>query len=536
MKAPIVLFVYNRPLHTQKTLDALAINPEAIESELYIFCDGPKSKPDDLIQINQVKNIVTTESRFKKVNLVIHKKNKGLADSIIEGVTEIVNKHSRIIVIEDDIVVTEGFLKYMNNALDLFENKKEVFHINGFNNESNLQFLLNDYYFLNFMSCWGWGTWKDRWNKITLDHNYFYDKLTNDQSAMSDFNYDDTLGFHNQLDANIKGEIKTWAILWFSTVYFNKGLCLTPKYSFVNNIGMDGSGINCEKNTLYEKIYFKVNTPLEVAFGKLKYTELFLARLHLKLFFKYGSKFNLFNKSKKQLMLIKRLLVKLKKKFIKSPYECKTNIPKKWYGNDYGGFFICPNTLNENSVVYSFGIGEDISFDLDVINNHKSNVFAFDPTPKSIDWVKKQNGNDNFNFYDFGVDTINGNKCFNLPLNKDHVSGSVFDGGHLIRANPITVQMKRVKTIMNDLGHDYVDVLKMDIEGSEYEVLDDILDSKVQIGQIVVEFHDRFFVEPNKSFRIMKKLKANGFLLFGVSDSKEELSFINKKMFSKIHS
>lgn len=132
--SPIVLFAYNRPTHTQRTLDALSLNPEALESELYIYCDGPKSKmsDEDLKKINQVVDIAKGEKRFKTVEVRVGVKNKGLANSIIGGVTEIVEKHGRIIVLEDDIETSSGFLGYMNNALTLYENNDDVMHVSGY--------------------------------------------------------------------------------------------------------------------------------------------------------------------------------------------------------------------------------------------------------------------------------------------------------------------------------------------------------------------------------------------------------------------
>lgn len=317
MYAPVVLFVYNRPFHTEQTLNALASNIEAVDSELYIFCDGVKigASIEDVNNINLVKKIVRNENRFKKVNLIIREYNIGLANSILNGVTEVVNKCGKIIVLEDDIVVTKDFLYYMNKSLHIFKNNKNVFHINGFNNESNLQFLLNDYYFLNFMSCWGWATWRDRWSQLNLDFNYFYDKLLIDEKAMSRFNYGKTLSFDNQLEANIKGEIKTWAILWYATVNFNKGLCLTPKYSLVNNIGMDGSGVHCSENVFYNNVYEKTNAPLKDSLiQKIKYRELLRHRVHLKLFFKYGSKLQISFIIKEIIANLKRILKRIKKR------------------------------------------------------------------------------------------------------------------------------------------------------------------------------------------------------------------------------
>ncbi len=177
MLAPIVLFVYNRPWHAEQTLKALMLNELANESELFIYCDGPKPNAleKELNKIIEVRQVIRKKKWCKEVAIIESDINLGLANSILKGVTEVVNKYGKIIVLEDDIVVTDDFLFFVNNSLYYFEKKKEVFHINGFNNESNLQYLLDDYYFLNFMSCWGWATWRDRWSQLNLDFSYFYD-------------------------------------------------------------------------------------------------------------------------------------------------------------------------------------------------------------------------------------------------------------------------------------------------------------------------------------------------------------------------
>ncbi len=292
--APIILFVYNRPWHTKQTLEALMLNDYADQSTLYIYCDGPKfdASQENLKSIEEVRTVIREKKWCKEVIIIERECNLGLAANIIAGVTEIVNKHGKIIVLEDDIKIEKGFLKYMNQSLNFFENNKIVFHINGFNNETNLQFLLRKSYFLKFMSCWGWATWKDRWDKIILDHNHFYELLMDSSETLSDYNYDNILNFHKQLEMNINNEIKTWAILWFSTVYFNKGLCLTPKFSFVNNIGMDGTGVHCGANSNYNKSYSKNNVIPKNYLKRINIKELRLSRLHLKLFYKYGSEIN----------------------------------------------------------------------------------------------------------------------------------------------------------------------------------------------------------------------------------------------------
>ena len=204
-------------------------------------------------------------------------------------------------------------------------------------------------------------------------------------------------------------------------------------------------------------------------------------------------------------------------------------IQKKWYGNDYGGFYVAPDLLNSDSIVYSFGIGEDISFDLAIIENHKCKVFGFDPTPKSIYWINEKlpSFSESFQFYDYGIAEETGNVNFFLPKNSNHISGSIINQKNVSTEESIEVQMKSLSDIAKELGHSKIDVLKMDIEGAEYQVLESLLQSEIIVTQFLVEFHDRFFSDGRKkTIDAIKLLKKHGYKIFGVSDSLEEVSFI----------
>ena len=159
--APIIVFVYNRPHHTKQTLEALKKNTIASQSELYIFSDGAANN-DLKAKINEVRNYVKDIRGFKKTTLIERRQNLGLANSIIDGVTRIINKHGKVIVLEDDIVTSPYFLKFMNDALNFYEKKKDVWHISGWNYPIDNKGL-NDVFFWRLMNCWGWATWSDRW-------------------------------------------------------------------------------------------------------------------------------------------------------------------------------------------------------------------------------------------------------------------------------------------------------------------------------------------------------------------------------------
>lgn len=219
-----------------------------------------------------------------------------------------------------------------------------------------------------------------------------------------------------------------------------------------------------------------------------------------------------------------RPLKGLQFKHLKRQVKC----PTKWYGNDYGGFYINPTALNENSVVYSFGIGEDISFDETIIKTHNCEVFGFDPTPKSIQWVKDNVQNKKFIFCAYGIANNSGHAFFNLPKNPDYVSGSLIDHLNVDCNSKVEVEMRSFSDIVNHFSHSRIDVLKMDIEGSEYSIIESVLQSGIQIGQILVEFHERFFDDGyKKTISFIELMNHHGFEIFAISNTYEEVSFIN---------
>lgn len=207
------------------------------------------------------------------------------------------------------------------------------------------------------------------------------------------------------------------------------------------------------------------------------------------------------------------------------------NCDHVWYGGKHAGFYVAPQLLNEGSIVYSFGIGENISFDKTLIENHQSSVFAFDPTPKSLNWIQNQELPPNFHYFDYGIANTTGSVDFFLPKNPNHVSGSLIVQPRVNEKEQVSVKMKTFQDITTALGHSHIDVLKMDIEGAEYEVIPDILRTNVSIDQILIEFHDRLFNDgATKSKQAVQLLLDCGYQIFGVSDNFEEISFIHQSV------
>ncbi|WP_165786935.1 glycosyltransferase [Aliarcobacter cryaerophilus] len=249
--APIVLFTYNRPWHTQQTIEALQKNELAKESELFIFSDGGKDE-ESWKKVNEVREYLKTIDGFKDIKIIEQEKNLGLADSIISGVTKIINKYGKIIVLEDDIVTSPYFLRFMNDALDFYENEEKVWHISGYIFPVKNIVSPEKTFFIKPTTCWGWATWKNKWKHFNRSSHYFLEQFN--ENMIIDFNLNNSYGYWSHLLQNHNRQIKTWAIFWYATVYLNNGLSLHPQVSFTDNIGHDNSGTHCGLNS-----NFKIN-------------------------------------------------------------------------------------------------------------------------------------------------------------------------------------------------------------------------------------------------------------------------------------
>ena len=254
--APIAMFVYNRPEHTLRTLEALANNPEAKDSILYVYSDGPKENAsyEELEQIKATRNLVRQQQWAQEVILLEREKNIGLAASIINGITEVVNRYGKIIVLEDDIVVSKGFLNYMNSALDIYKDISDVMHISGFMHPINSSNLPNTFFY-NVNSCWGWGTWSDSWVLYENNPHILQNRLLEcEEIDWEKYNGFQGNEYYKQLLLNISGQMNTWAVKWHTSLFLNKGKAVHPKISLTRNIGFDNTGVHCGKNNSFSEM------------------------------------------------------------------------------------------------------------------------------------------------------------------------------------------------------------------------------------------------------------------------------------------
>lgn len=246
--APVALFVYCRPFHTQKVLDALVKNPEAPSTDLHVFIDGAKS--DREIQlVNEVKSLVTGIAGFASVTVHTSDKNLGLSKSIIRGVDLMLEAFDRLIVLEDDLVVSPTFLNYMNESLNNYESEDLIASIHGYCYPHAS--VLPETFFIRGSDCWGWGTWKRAWMHFNPDGNELLDSILS-SPLVDKFDFAGTGDFVGLLKKQVRGDVDSWAIRWYASTFLDGMFTLYPNKSLVQNIGNDGSGRHSGLSSRYD--------------------------------------------------------------------------------------------------------------------------------------------------------------------------------------------------------------------------------------------------------------------------------------------
>ncbi len=237
--APILLFVYNRPEETLRTLEALKNNHIAKYSDLYIYSDFAK-KEKDKSRVEVVRGIIERVEGFRSITVYKQQENKGLANSIISGVSEVISKFKKVIVLEDDLVTSPGFLNYMNDALNFYEDNDKIWSISGFNPIQSIpKDYLGDIYLTGRGCSWGWATWLDRWKTIDWDIGN-YNSFKKSRKLRGNFNkYGNDLSL--MLEDQVKGFIDSWAIRWCFNQFLQEKYTVYPRTSLVKNIGFENN-------------------------------------------------------------------------------------------------------------------------------------------------------------------------------------------------------------------------------------------------------------------------------------------------------
>lgn len=227
---------------------ALSSNMLANNTDLIIFSDAAQSL-DTQVSVDEVRAYLKTIMGFLSVTIHYRTYNFGLSKSIIEGVTEVLKMHERVIVLEDDLVTSVYFLRFMNEALERYKDEDRVFGVTGYTYPIDTQGIKSTF-FLKTEGCWSWATWDRAWKYFEKDTDKLINTFT--KTMIKEFNFDNSMDFWSQVILNKQGQINTWAIYWYATIFLNRGLFLHSKNSFAQNIGHDGSGIHCGESCIFD--------------------------------------------------------------------------------------------------------------------------------------------------------------------------------------------------------------------------------------------------------------------------------------------
>ncbi len=256
--APIILFTYNRPEHTARTVEALLRNTLANDSILYIYADGSRGERDDS-SVAQTREYLKTIIGFKEIHITERTSNFGLAQSIITGVSEVLEKHESAIIVEDDLITSPYFLQYMNDGLVQYNSVEEVISIHGYSYP--VKGNLPSTYFLKGADCWGWATWKRGWKLFEANGQKLLSEIDS-RGLKEEFNFNNSFNYYKMLEKQVNGQNSSWAIRWYASAFLLNKLTLYPGNSMVHNIGNDNSGTHSKNLSVYDSEV--ANEPLRV--------------------------------------------------------------------------------------------------------------------------------------------------------------------------------------------------------------------------------------------------------------------------------
>lgn len=246
--APVALFVFNRPWHLQQCVEALKHNRLSAETQLIVYSDGA-ARESDKSKVAEVRSFVKALNGFKTLEVIERDRNFGVAESIVAGVSEVVDGFGEVIVLEDDLKISPHFLQFMNDGLTLYRENDKVISIHGY--VYPIKGTLRETFFLRGADCWGWATWKRGWNLFENDGKKLLADLRQ-KNLQHQFDLGGTYPYTQMLQDQVEGKIDSWAIRWHASAFLNGKLTLYPGKSLVQNIGMDRSGRHSGKSELLE--------------------------------------------------------------------------------------------------------------------------------------------------------------------------------------------------------------------------------------------------------------------------------------------
>ena len=275
--APIALFVYKRPWHTRQTVEALKVNLLAEWSDLIIFSDGPKNDRE-MAEVTEVRRYIRSIKGFESLRIIEREENCGLSRSIISGVTQVIGEYGRLVVLEDDLICSPYFLRFMNEALAYYETDERVISIHAYVFPARGD--LPENFFMRGADCWGWATWKRGWDLFEHDGTKLLSQLSK-QNLIERFDMDGTFPYTQMLRNQVAGKNDSWAIRWHASAFLADKLTLHTGKPLVRNIGLDATGVHCGMSHAFD---VKLSEhPISV--GNIPIAENLHARELIKVFF-----------------------------------------------------------------------------------------------------------------------------------------------------------------------------------------------------------------------------------------------------------
>jgi FkbM family methyltransferase len=532
--APIALFVYNRPDHTKKTLDALMQNDLISSSQIYIFSDQASSIENDVL-VQEVRTLIRTYQWPIPPIIIERVENYGLAKNIVTGINHVLSENDRIIILEDDIITSKGFLTYMNQALQLYANEDRVMHLSGY--MFPLKKELPETFFYNTTSCWGWGTWSSSWLKYEANTNVLLSHF-NSEKIITQFNIGQSYDFHGDLVANHTRTLSTWAVKWYASVFINGGYCLHPGKSLTLNIGHDGTGVNSSATTAFDHAKLPKSVavkPLNIA--ESKYVRRLMSHYYKKNHQNYLGRVKGFvsglmseeikqylktfssKKNRATLHEIKKL--KNTPRFVAST---STLIGPTLSFNDAASMLFNYHEIFEQGV-YDFKTLKSNPLIIDAGANIGLSTIRFKtlyPDARIIaieaDHEVIQHLKTNIDSFKLGnVEAIEAAVWSSSCTMYFDATGA--DSGHV--SNEPGTPIKAI--LLSELIKEEVEMIKMDIEGAELEVIKEVKHKLHLVKNLFIQFHS-FIGESQKLSEILQILESSNFRYYisspGVSQKK----------------
>lgn len=523
--SPILLFAYNRPEHTLALLESLTACDLSDKSSLIIYADGPKdhASAETIRQIHATREILHRKKWCGEVTVIERETNFGLAANIMDGVTSVINRHGRVIVLEDDLILSRGFLRYMNDALRLYEHDERVMHVSGYMFPVSNAARLPETFFFNTASCWGWGTWARAWKMIERDPAVLvrHPKITEN---IKKFNIDGTYDYYGMLSRQATGQIDSWAILWYSTIFLHDGFSLHPRHSLTNNRGHDGSGVHSYRTNQFTVL----NMADEIKVEPIPFVEHPEAR---KLVADFYARQSLSWKQRIKQAIPPEIasyvgrLIPGQRRAEALELSRISQMPRFTPGLaklrgmeiefvDSASFVFMFKEIFQRRL-YAFRSGRTNPFIIDCGANiglsvlfYKSvfpdaEILAFEPDETVHRMLLKnieRQGHKGVTVIRKGVwsdDTV-------LQFRSDGADGGRIDT--TAKAGPIRIETTRLSAYMDR----EVDFLKIDIEGAELEVLKEIRDQLFHVNNLFIEYHS-FAGQPQKLDELLQIITASGF-------------------------